>query len=138
MLSDTLNTNEVKDSTGAEVEFERQLTNNRETVFAKVGESPALPHRISVKHVEVGTGLNRRRRSVIRVDKDVVSTVDTSVTVTSSAYIVVDAPVGALTATTEIANPLAELTSLVATLATSTLLYDGTGNGAKALINGTL
>jgi hypothetical protein len=138
MLSDTLNTNEVKDAAGAEVEFERHSTNERETVFAKVSESPALPHRISVKHTEAGTGLNRRRRSVIRVDKSVVSTVDSTQTVTSSAYTVVDAPVGALTATTEIANTLAELCSLVSTLATNTHLYDGTGNGAKALINGTL
>lgn len=136
MLSTTLNTNEVKDRTGAEVEFFRLSTVDRKTIFAKIGETPSLPHRITINHGEVGSGMTLRRRSVIRVDKTTVSDVDAKTPVTSSTYIVMDSPVGALTTMNEPANTLAELTSLVATLGTNTFLYDGTGNGAVALLNG--
>jgi hypothetical protein len=33
---------------------------------------------------------------------------------------------------------IAEMTSFIATLGTNTLLYDGTGNGAAALLAGSL
>lgn len=139
MLSDTLNTNEVKNAAGVEVEFERISTNGRSTIFAQVGESPAYKHRLQVSHLESGAGLKQRRRSVVRVDKTVLSNVDNETPVTSSAYLVVDAPVGALTTTAEVANVLAELLSICASNgATTTILYDCTGNGAKALLNGTL
>lgn len=138
MLSNTLNTNEVKDSAGTEVEFTRLSISDRQTEFAKVSESPSAPHRLLISHQESGTGLKKRRRSVIRIDRTSVSTVDSVTPVTSSAYIVLDSPVGAVTTTAEAAHVLAELTSFVATLATNTLLYDGTGNGAAALLNGGL
>lgn len=138
MLSDTLNTNEVKNAAGAEVEFERLSSVDRTKVFAQKGEAPARPHRLSVKHQETGTGLKLRRRSLVRVDKTVISDVDNETPVTISAYKVMDIPVGALSASTEIANVSAELDSFCATLGTSTVLYDGTGNGDAALIAGTL
>lgn len=138
MLSNTLNTNEVKDAAGAEVEFSRLSVSDRATVFAKVSESPSAPHRLSISHQEINVGLKKRRRSVVRIDKTVISTVDSVTPVTVSAYVVLDAPVGALTASTEFANVLAELSSFGFTLASSTLLYDGTGNGAAALLQGGL
>lgn len=139
MLSNTLNTNEVKDRTGAEVEFSRLSTNERKTVFSQINESPALPHRLSISHQEVGGGIGLRRRSVCRVDKTVLSSVDSTTPVTVSAYMVVDAPVGALTANTEIANALAELMSFSATTGSgTTVLFDCSGNGASALLNGGL
>lgn len=136
MLSNTLNTNEVKNAAGTEVEFTRLSTGERSTVFGQVSESPSSPHRLTISHQETGTGLKLRRRSLLRFDKTVVSTVDNATPVTASAYIVLDAPVGALTANTEIANVLAELLSFTGTQASSTLLYDGTGNGAAALLSG--
>ena len=136
MLSNTLNTNEVKDAAAAEVEFQRISTNDRKTVFATIAEVPNAPHRLSISHTETGALTATRRRSVIRIDKTVTGADSTPKIV--SAYIVLDAPVGDLSATTEIKNVLAELGSFCFTAATSTLLYDGTGNGAAVLISGGL
>lgn len=139
MLSDTLNTNEVKNSAGVEVEFRRFSTGERQCEYQQIAESPAAPHRFSIKHMESGSGINRRRRSAIRFNKTVESDVDNATPVTISAYQVLDAPVGALTTNAEIANVLAELASFVSSLGVnSTILFDGTGNGATALINGSI
>lgn len=139
MLSNTLNTNEIKNSAGTEVEFHRLSTVGRSTEFAQITETPALPHRMSIAHQEIGSGIKRRRRSVVRFDKTIVSTVDSVTPVTISAYAVLDCPVGAITANTEPTNVVAELLSFCASLgASTTILYDGTGNGASALLNGGL
>lgn len=139
MLSTTLNTNEVKNSAGTEVEFQRIDTAGRKTVFAQITEPPALPHRLQVGHQESGSGLKLRRRSVVRFDKTVMSTVDATVPVTVSAYMVLDAPVGALATNAEMANVVAEVLSFCATTgAATTVLFDGTGNGAAALLSGGL
>lgn len=139
MLSNTLNTNEIKNAAGTEQEFQRIATSDRQTEFALITEAPSLPHRLKVQHLETGTGINKRRRSVCRFDKTVMSTVDATVPVTISAYVVLDSPVGGLTANTEMANTLANLVSFVASLgASTTILYDGTGNGATSLLTGGL
>lgn len=139
MLSNTLNNNEIKNAAGAEVEFEHKTGGDNFRVFMQINEPPADPHRLTIKHQESGTGINQRRRSVVRFDKQVMSTVDTTKPVTISAYCVLDAPTGALLANTEMSNVLAELMSFMASLgASTTILYDCTGNGAKSLIGGTL
>lgn len=137
-LSNVLNTNEVRDRAGVEVEFQRIDTNGRSTEFAKVSEAPSAKHRLKIKHQETGAGLRERRRSVVRVDKTSISPVDGITPVTTSAYLVLDAPTGALNANTEMLDVLAELGSLCFTTGSSTLLYDGTGNGCAALISGGL
>jgi hypothetical protein len=137
MLSNTLVTNEVKNSAGTEVEFGRIATGNRTTEFAQVNEGPSAPHRLKISHQEVGAGLKLRRRSVVRFDKTVISTVDNSTPVTVSAYMVLDSPIGALVANTEPTHVIAELLSFCASLgASTTILYDGTGNGATVLLSG--
>lgn len=139
MLSNTLNTNEIKNKAGTEVEFSRLSTNDRKTEFAQVAETPALPHRLNIAHQETGTGIKQRRRSLVRFDKTVASGVDATVPVVCSAYLVVDAPVGALTTMDEPKNVLAELLSFCATTgAATTVLFDCTGNGASVLIDGGL
>jgi len=139
MLSNTLNTNEIKNSAGTEVEFQRISSGDRQTEFAQITEAPSAPHRLHVKHLESGKGVNLRRRSVVRFDKTVMSTVDATLPVVISAYAVLDSPVGALLANTEPANVVAELMSFLASLgATTTILYDGTGNGAATLLSGGL
>lgn len=139
MLSNTLNTNEIKNAAGTEQEFQRLSTQGRETTFGLITETPALPHRLNIKHIESGSGINKRRRSLVRFDKTVVSTVDNVTPVTVSAYVVLDAPVGALSANTEMANVLANLQSFVSTTgAATTVLFDGTGNGAATLLSGGL
>jgi hypothetical protein len=139
MLSNTLNTNEIKNAAGTEVEFGRLSTSDRQTVFAQLLESPSLPHRLTVSHQESGSGITKRRRSLVRFDKTVMSTVDTTLPVTVSGYAVMDIPVGALAAITEATNVHAELISFLASLgASTTILYDGTGNGGVCLLQGGL
>lgn len=138
-LSNTLVTNEVKNAAGSEVEFGRISTSARQTVFSQSAETPSLPHRLTVSHQESGAGIKQRRRSLVRFDKTVMSGVDATVPITISAYVVMDIPVGAMTSITEATNVLAELMSFTASLgASTTILYDGTGNGAVALLTGGL
>lgn len=137
MLSNTLVTNEVKNAAGTEVEFTRLSIGNRATEFAAVAETPAKPNRMTISHSESGTGLNARRRSKIRFDKTDTGQVDTTQNMRASAYIVLDSPIGQLTSTALPADVIAQLMSFVASLgATTTILYDGTGNGAAALLSG--
>lgn len=139
MLSNTLNTNEIKNAAGTEVEFQRLSTAERSTEFGQITESPSQPHRLKISHQESGSGFAARRRSVVRFDKTVASTVDSTKTCSVSAYCVLDAPVGALTANTEFTNVLAELMSFLATTgAATTVLFDCTGNGAATLVSGGL
>jgi len=139
MLSNTLNTNEVKDAAAAEIEFSRLSTSSRETEFSKIAETPAQPYRLKIKHLESGTGMTQRRRSLIRFDKTVISGVDSVTPITVSAYMVLDAPIGAMSAITEATNVVANLLSFCATTgAGTTVLFDGTGNGAKSLLEGGL
>jgi hypothetical protein len=139
MLANTLNTNEIKNSAGTEVEFTRQSQSARNTVFNTVVVDPARPHILTISHQETGTGMKRRRRSLVRFDKTVTSGVDSVTPVTVSAYAVLDFPVGASASTAEAANVIAELNSFMASLgASTTILYDGTGNGAVAMLNGSL
>lgn len=139
MPSDTLVTNEIKNAAGTEVEFSKLSSNDRTKVYAMVGESPSLPHRLTISHQEMGTGMKRRRRSLVRFDKTVISGVDSLTPITVSAYAVLDFPIGASSTSTEASNVLAELMSFMASLgATSTILFDCTGNGAAALLNGSL
>jgi hypothetical protein len=139
MLSNTLNTNEIKNAAGTEQEFQHLDQDGRSHEFALISEPPATPHRLKVQHLETGTGINKRRRSVVRFDKTIMSTVDSALPVTVSAYAVLDAPIGALVANTEMANVLANLMSFIATTGGgTTVLFDGTGNGAQALLTGGL
>lgn len=139
MLANTLTTNEIKNAAGTEVEFVRWSTGVRETEFKASAETPASPHRLNVRHSESGTGLKLRRRSVVRFDKTVISSVDSVTPVVVSAYVVMDAPVGALTAATEMANVLSELGSFCfLTGADNTFLYAGTGTGAIVLLDGSI
>lgn len=139
MLPSNLVTNEVKDRAGVEVEFNRIASADRRVEFQKVNEIPSSPHRISVNHQDIGSGTTRRRRSVVRIDKTISGHIDTSKAVTISAYVVLDAPVGNVINTNDMKDTLANLISLTAsTGATTTILYDCTGHGASALINGEL
>lgn len=139
MLSSTLNTNEIKNSLGAEQEFGRRTGPDSNGVeYALLTEPPNLPHRFSIKHTEIGDGTSKRRRSLLRFTKSVAGQVDTTTPANILAYVVCDIPVGNLTAYTEAQNTLANLMSLLAsTGADTTIKFDCSGNGASALINGT-
>jgi hypothetical protein len=139
MLSNSLVTNEVKNSAGVEIEFTRMSTNDRQTVFAKVNEVPSLPHRLILSHQESGSGIKLVRRSVMRFDKTIISEVDAITPVVISCYTVAVIPVGHLDTLAEPTHVVANNMSFLASLgANSTILYDGTGNGAVVLLYGTL
>lgn len=139
MLPTTLNTNEVKDRSGTEQEFQLLEAEGRKRVYALIGESPALKHRITISHSETGSGIRRTRSSVVRVDKESTSDVDNVTTVVSSAYCVSRFPVGARLTADEFKDVLANLLSFMATTGSgTTVLFDGSGNGAASQIAGSL
>lgn len=139
MLPNTLNTNEVKNAAAAEREFTRLSISDRATEFSLISEVPSQPHRLSIKHQETGVGLKLRRRSVLRFDKTSISDVDNATPVTTSAYVVLDAPVGATLTDAQAKEVLANIMSFLATTgAATTVLLDCTGNGATALVSGGL
>jgi hypothetical protein len=139
MLPNTLNTNEIKNAAGTEVEFSRLQTEGRELIFNQVGESPNLKHRLTISHREVGAGVSRKRQSRIQFLKQVQGEVDTTRVENIIANLALTVPVGQLTTLADVTDLLAEMQSFVSTLGTATtVLFDGTGNGAAALINGSL
>lgn len=138
MIPDTLNTNEIKNAAGAEVEFQllEQLP-GRGKVFHKVGEAPNLLDRLSVRHQELSSGVNQRRRSALQTTLEVagVSGVERKIVFTTTA----DIPIGDIADFTEVKNAAARHMSFLASRgATTTILYDCTGYGAEALVNGSL
>lgn len=137
MLPTNLTTNEVKNSSGTEVEFLRNGSIGREVTFAKSGEAPNLQNRIKVSHTEIGKGVDLRRRSLLRVDLQVAGV--SGKTRNIGCYAVADIPAGDISAMTEVKNALAMLISLLAsTGADTTIKFDCTGYGADALVNGSL
>lgn len=139
MIATTLVTNEIKNAAGTEEEFQRlgQGTTERSSLFARVGEQPALQHRMTISHNESGSGSDRRRRSVLRFDKTVTGQIDITKLMKGSAYIVLDRPIGQETTDALVKDLLANLMSLSATTgAATTVLFDCTGIGASNLISG--
>lgn len=138
-LATNLNTNEVKDRSGAEVEFLHFSQEGRSHIYAKSGEAFNLPHRLKVNHQETGKVEKTIRRSLVRVDKTVIGKVSGK-PVTISFYACGVIPVGDLDAAamTDVQDTCANLISFLATTgAGTTVLFDGSGNGASCLINGT-
>lgn len=135
MLSNALNTNEVKNAAGTEVEFAYHDSEGRMREWHAVGEAPNLPHRIKIQHQESGTGVNKVRRSALRVLKTKLGV--SGVPREHLWYIVGVIPVGDIADVTDVKDVAAELMSLFAsTGADTTIKYDCTGNGAAALIAG--
>jgi hypothetical protein len=136
MAFTTLVTNEIKNAAGTEREFQRLSSGDHKAEFALIGESPSLPHRMNVSHAESGSSTSKRRRSVIRFDKTVAGTVDTTKTAKCSAYIVLDRNIGNEADDTNAKEVLANLMSLCATTgAATTVLFDCTGTGASNLLS---
>jgi hypothetical protein len=138
MTPTSLNTNEVKSSAGTEIEFSQfSVGPGRTATWQQVGELPNLEHRLKISHQELGSANDQRRRSQVRVDRNVVGASGTPRTI--SFYVVADIPIGDVSDYDTVKDALAELMSFVAsTGATTTILYNCTGHGATALVNGTL
>lgn len=137
MLSNTLNTNEVKNAAGTEVEFHSLQSLGRTHEYAQINETYNRKHRLLVSHRETGVGALLVRNSAVIVTKTV--TADDGVTaVTIKGTQSMTIPVGRLASNTEAKNVLAELMSFIASNGGTTILYDCSGNGASALIDGSL
>lgn len=138
-LSNLLNTNEIKDAAGAEMEFQhlRQLGSTR--IFGLITAAPSLPHLLTLGHQESGSGIKLRRRSLVRFDKTELSGVDLVTPITNSVYQVTDFAVGHMANMNGPKMLCANLGSFGWSLgATTTILYDGTGNGCAVCLNGLL
>jgi hypothetical protein len=138
-LPANLVTNEVKDRAGTEVEFLFREEVGRSREYMKSGEVPSLPYRLKVQHREVGKGASLIRQSNVTILGTLLSQVDliTPVQVRESRTLYV--PQGHLTDLNVVKDIAAFMNSFCATLgAGTTVLYDGTGYGSAALINGTL
>lgn len=139
MLSNNLNTNEIKNKSNTEVEFQRLSQSDRSTVFAQVGETPNLPHRLTIKHEESGSGLKARRRTLVRFDKTQnVPDAGSDDVMTHAVYLVMDIPIGVASNYDTVYDLIAQLNSFMSTLGTNTFLYDGTGTGSAAVVPGGL
>lgn len=139
MFPTHLTTNEVKDRTGAEVECSRidPIAGRGLRFQSSASLGTAYPLIVSVNHDTAGSGLKLIRRSVLRVDKTRLSQVDGVTPITISVYTVAVIPLGHLTDQNTVADVIAHNNSLMASKgASTTILYDGTGYGAAALIEG--
>jgi len=138
MLPLHLNSNEVKNAVGTEVEFLRFDNGQpRKTIFHKSGEAPNLRHILEVAHIESGAGVRRRRRSKFgfKVEHLLADGVTPGSTL---GYYILDSPVGAIADFTYPTLVCAYSMSFFASLgASTTILYDGSGNGADSVIKGT-
>jgi hypothetical protein len=138
MLNNTLNTNEVKDRAGVEIELERRSTGPGQiTEFKKLNETAGLPVRLSIKHETSGTGTKATRRSV--VEALITNENSDGEKVTSIARLSVVHPLGLADDYNGLKDAIAMILSFCATTgAATTVLLDGSGNGANALINESL
>lgn len=137
MLSNTLNTNEVKNAAGTEVEFTRLSIAERASEFAIISELPATPNRLLISHQEIGSNATKRRRSLVSFRKTIAG-VDGAPAQTV-CNLTMDIPIGNLPTFDCPKDVLAQMMSFVASLgASTTILYDGTGNGAVVLLSGGL
>lgn len=139
MLTNALNTNEIKDAAGAEIEFQRLSSSERACEYGKITELPGYPHRLNVSHTEIGSGTSRRRRSLVKFELTAQGGVDTTQSVKTSCYCVLDIPVGNVATYNDSKTVLANLMSFLATTgAATTVLFDCTGTGAKTLVDGSV
>lgn len=136
-LSNTLNTNEIKNAAGTEVEFSHLSNEGQTHTYKAVGEAPNLQHRFRVAHQEIGESVDRRRRSNVSFSKEV-----TGVSGTKRKIVIGltgDLPIGDIANMNDVKDVLAELLSFCATTgAATTVLFDCSGNGASCIVNGDL
>ena len=117
----TLNTNEVKDTAGTSITFERAFVEGSKIVYQKLNQAPNAEHNLTVAYSESGVGLKARARSVTRVDYTHLAA-DGVTMVTTTAYEVLDSPIGAIANNDGSKMALANLHSFCAGNGTAGLL----------------
>lgn len=143
-LPTNLNTNEVKSSAGTEIEFIRMgadISNPRSMVFQYANEIPGRPFRITAAHKEQGEGRQVVRRSLWKTEVkcDPTTLVDATIDSRIKVTTVMEVPQGNLLNLTQVKDlGAAHGSSLMSRGADSTILFNCTGVGMEAIVNGTL
>jgi hypothetical protein len=137
-LANTLNTNEIKNAAGTEVEFQRLRTGDWNAEFAVITESPAFPYRMKISHQEIGSGASKRRRSNITFKTVTTGQIDTTKLKQDSCSLTLDRMIGNENDSGAVAKALiANMLSFVGTTgAGTTVLFDCSGTGASNLLSG--
>lgn len=144
MLPTNLNTNEVKNAAGTELEFYRRgplPSNPMSLEFAWVSEVPGRPFRMHFAHQEQGDSRNKVRRSLHKTIHwlDSSQLIDATIPSFCMVTTVFQIPIGNLTTLTTIKDVGAcHGSSLMSRGADSTILFNCTGVGMEALVNGSL
>lgn len=136
MLPANLTTNEVKNSSGTEVEFLRIRANERQVTFSKSGAAPNLDNTVGISHTVLGTGVDERRRTAILGYMEVTgASGEKRVIRVNHTY---DIPIGDIASYADVYTLDAQVGSFVYLDGTgTTFLFAGTGTGASAAILGT-
>lgn len=130
-----LNTNEVKNAAGTEVEFTRSGGQGMTVEYTQINAPPNRDHLIRLANQVLGTGEEERRRSNLKITKEVTGVSGKVRTIIWS--LTMDIPIGDIADYTEPKNVMAEGLSFCATTgAATTVLFDCTGYGADAIVNG--
>jgi hypothetical protein len=137
-LADNLNTNELKNEAGTEVEYLNFDKGSRMKEWFKSGEVPGLPSHLKIQHREIGEGVDKKRQSNISLYITEIGSVDTTKQAKSIGSFSTTVPIGNIPNFAKITTVMACLGSLCYTNGTNTFVYDGTTPGAAALINGTI
>lgn len=136
MLTNTLDT-QIKNATGTSVPFERVRTEGGLTRFKNVLAPNNAEADFVISHQEIGVGIKRVQKSVVRFNLTGSSDIDVGSLGVTSSWIVLNHPLGLFLTDDQAKAVLAMLGSFVFTANGTTMLLNGTGNGAAALINGT-
>jgi len=137
MLNAILNNNEVRNAAGTAIIMQSQGTVGRTHTYTYVGSDPRLVTTLTIKHQEVGTGARLVRESLVAAETCSIGA-DGVTIVKSRAQLKVSAPIGAVNSMAPVTDAVAYLLSFVGTTGTSTLLYNGTGTGAAAVLAGAI
>lgn len=139
-----LNTNEAKIAAGTEVEFLRfgsLPSNPRSLEFAFSSEAPGRPFRLQFAHMELGEGRKRLRRSMFRTQMvfDSTNLIDNTIVTACRVTTVFEVPIGNLSGLGHVKDVGAVHGSVLMSRGVdSTILFNCTGVGMEALVNGSL
>lgn len=138
MLAESLNTNQIKNAAGTEKEFFKiGPLGDSGSKYQLIPQDITEPHVMNVRHAIEGTGVGRKRKSVIRFEKSTAGLVDATKQATCWAQVTTSVDIGNLENLDNLKEVLANLMSFLATTgAGTTVLFDCTGTGAVSILEG--
>lgn len=139
MLNNTLNGGEIKNTAGTGETFEEVNRVDGRRIFRNTAYVASQPCEFVIGHQEIGSGIQLRRRSLLRFARTIPGLVDTTVPMTASIQIVLDSPIGNLVSDSLPKEVIAHAMSFLASdgIGGTTIVYACTGKGALTLLQGT-